>query len=388
VQPSLNGREGQMRSDVGVDAAYRRGILSWSATASTTGERATYRDPEPPFGTPYDDSVRATSVDADTRFVADGDALSGSVGGEARTTDVRSTMLAPGSPHWQRLLAAFAGFHGARQVGPSGTRAAIDLAARIDRSSLAGGAVSPQARVALSREHLTVSASFGEGYSPPSLADQFFQEGVQVRPNPSLQPERTSGDLELRVATSALDAGFARVDAEGAVYRANVDGMIIWSPDFRFIWSPNNFAVRRSGSELSGRVAFTSMPIDVHGTLNTSNVDYTGSVTSGQVVYRPRTTGDISFGAGAPVLRVQLANRYVGERRTVPGDAINSLPAYWRTDVMLSTARAWRAITLVGTLAMDNVLNRPAAMLVDYPFPGRAWSISLRVRRGDEPTAN
>jgi vitamin B12 transporter len=387
VQPSLTGREGQGRSDVGVDAAYRRGLVSWSTTTSMTRERATYRDPAPPFGTPYDDSVRATSLDAVTRFVVGSDALSGSIGGEARTIDVQSTMLAPGSPRWQGLLGAFVGLHGVREVTPSGTRAAADLNARIDRSSLSGSAVSPEARLMLSREHLAVSASIGEGYSPPSLADQFFQEGVQVRPNPSLRPERTRDDVELRIAANALDAGFARVDMEAAVYRANVDGMILWSPDFRFIWSPANFAVRRSGSELSGRVTLAALPVDLHGTLNSSHVAYAGPVMRGQVVYRPRTTGDISFGGGPAALHVEIANRYVGERRTVPGDPINSLPSYWRTDAMLSTSRVWRSVAVVGTLAMDNVFNRPAAMLVDYPFPGRAWSVTLRVRRREGPSA-
>lgn len=381
VQPSLTGEEGQQRGNIAAEAAYRRGAVSWNTIVSATRERATFRDVHPPFGVAYDDTVRATGVNALSSATIGGESFSALVGAEVRTTDVESTMLEAGAPSWQRVLSAFAGVRGTRAVGISGTRASVDLDARVDESSLAGSAVSPRARVGLSRDKITASASIGAGFAPPSLADQFFHEGVLVRPNPSLRPERTRQDTELRLAAQDVDARLLRVDAEGAVYRANIDGMILWFPDFRFIWSPSNFAVRRSGWEVSGRAVASALPLEVRGMLNTSDVVYTGSVLTGQVVYRPRTTGEVSFGGGPSVLRIDVNNRYVGERRTVVGSAINMLESYWRSDARLSSSKRWQSLAVTGAIGLDNLFDQSAAMLVDYPFPGRGWSVSLRVRR-------
>jgi hypothetical protein len=52
-----------------------------------------------------------------------------------------------------------------------------------------------------------------------------------------------------RCAPSFRDVSIGGLDggAEAAAYRANIDGMILWQPNFQFIWSPSNFDVRRSG---------------------------------------------------------------------------------------------------------------------------------------------
>jgi outer membrane cobalamin receptor len=205
---------------------------------------------------------------------------------------------------------------------------------------------------------------------------------VLVRPNPDLKPERTRNDVEGRLTLRETSLGLVNVNAQAAVYRADVDGMVLWFPDFRFIWSPSNFDVHRAGWELNGRVALPGDVLDVQGAFDRSDVTYTGAVLSGQVVYRPRTTGDVTIGATRRALRLEVANQYVGERRTVPGSELNTLDPYWRTDVRLTATMTRPRWSLDATVGVENVLNRPAAMLVDYPFPSRDWTIALRVRRG------
>ena len=39
------------------------------------------------------------------------------------------------------------------------------------------------------------------------------------------------------------------------LFAADINGMILWSPDFRYIWSPNNFDVNRRGGELNVHVS-------------------------------------------------------------------------------------------------------------------------------------
>jgi len=112
-----------------------------------------------------------------------------------------------------------------------------------------------------------------------------------------------------------------------------------------------------------------------------SDVSYVGPVLGGQVAYRPRSTANVAGGLSRWNTRAEDATRYVGTRRTVPASGLNLLDAYSLTDVALSrpfTSGSWRIDARVGA---DNVFDRAASMLVDYPFPGRAWTVGLRARR-------
>jgi outer membrane receptor protein involved in Fe transport len=60
---------------------------------------------------------------------------------------------------------------------------------------------------------------------------------------------------------------------------------------------------------------------------------------------------------------------------------LNLLDAYSLTDVTLSRPFARGPWRIDARLGVENVFDRAAAMLVDYPFPGRAWTVSFRTRR-------
>jgi vitamin B12 transporter len=385
VQPSTTGHETDLRADAGTTASWRHGIVAWTASGAFTDDRATFTDPSPPFGTAYYDTVAASVLTASTIFAVGGVARSASVGGEARAMDVTSTTLTPTAPHWQDLFGAFGELRGSHAFDAA-THFDINANTRVDESSLiAGATVSPRVEAALSRGILVGSGSLGAAYAAPTLADEFFQEGVLVQPNLNLRPERTRDDLEGRLAMHAAALGPVRLSAEGAVYRANIDGMILWLPDYRFVWSPSNYNVHRSGWELTGTSSLPTIDVDVTAGLNNTDVTYAGPVLTGQVAYRPRTTANTTVGAGPRIARIEITNQYVGERRTTPGSSLNVLTPYWRTDARVTSSRGWGPWSVDATLAMDNVFDHPAAMLVDYPFPGRSWSIALRLRRGHGP---
>jgi outer membrane cobalamin receptor len=241
--------------------------------------------------------------------------------------------------------------------------------------------LSPRVSGSATRGVLAASASIGGGYAPPSLADQFFHEGVLVRPNPNLRAERTRNDVEVRAGVHELSVGRARLTAEAAAFRADVDGMILWLPDYQFVWSPSNNDVRRAGGELIARADLDL--VSVQGTLTRANVSYAGPVLAGQVAYRPRITGNVTVGAGPRDAHLEVTTRYVGARRTVPGSDLNLLDPYWLTDARLSSSWTYHLWAGDITMGIENLLNRPAAMLVDYPFPSRGWTLGLRVRRLD-----
>jgi outer membrane cobalamin receptor len=382
VQQSLTGRENNWRATGGVDGHWHSGLLSGSASTSFTSEHAVFVDTAPPFGGTYDDVVNATTLGASTDATAALGVASVSVGGETRMLNVESSELEPGAPHSQHFVGVWSNVRTRHLSLPADIDFVAEASAREDWDSLLpGSSFSPRVSVTFSRGPLAMTTSAGSAYSPPSLADEFFQEGVLVRPNPNLQPERVHADLSTRLVVRDVVAGPFRLGASAAAYRADIDGMILWTPDYRFVWSPSNFDVHRSGWDLGAQAALPRAGVDAQATLSQTNVLYTGPILSGQVVYRPRTTASINAGITRSRVRFDLTNRYVGERRTVAGSSLNLLDPYWLTDAKVTvpfTSGMWSFDTILG---LENAFNRNAAMLVDYPFPARTWTITFRMKR-------
>ena len=378
VQPSLTGRDDEHHAAAALEFSSRPGALSFDGSATLARDYAHFSDPTPPFGSSYDDVLHATEARAAAAATATGTVGVATLGGDARQINVDATSLAPGSPNAQRIVGAYANLRSQYDLGRFGF--ATTLSERLDHDDLiANTASSPRASVSLTRGVASVSGSIGDGYSPPSLADQFFHEGVLVKANPSLAPERTRGDVEFRAALRDLSLGVATLSGDAAVYRADVHGMILWSPDFRFIWSPANVDVRRSGWQLGGRIALPAYSnATISASVDHTDVTYAGSALGGQVIYRPRVTARIAESVARPFARVDVETRFVGSRRTVAGTDLNSLDPYWLTDVRLAVPIARGAWELDGTVGVENVFDRPASMLVDFPFGGRRWTFGLR----------
>jgi outer membrane cobalamin receptor len=381
VQPSTTGRQRDSRLSAGLDGRWSFDHATWTANLDAAREHETFADPSPPFGSVFDESIDANTLMLTSGAVVGSASQSLAVGAETRTVGVTSTMLAPGAPRRQNQVGAWTTVRASHSIADAVDLAA-DLSARADWDSfLHGTLISPRTVVTASRGPGSLSASFGAGYAPPSLSDQFFHEGVLVRPNPSLRPERVRRELELRASARDVRVGGVDIGGDVAAFRANIDGMILWLPDFQFIWSPSNFDVRRSGWEMSGRAAAPSLGVDVRASLSRSDVSYVGPVLSGQVAYRPRSTANIAAGVSRWATRLELGARYIGSRRTVAGSDLNLLDAYSLTDITLSRSFVRGPWQIDARLGVENVFDRAAAMLVDYPFPGRAWTVSFRTRR-------
>ena len=105
-----------------------------------------------------------------------------------------------------------------------------------------GPALSARLDAALGQGSTRWTAGVGSGTSTPVLADLLFRDGVGVKVNPDLRPERVLWDAGAGVSHEfAGRAGPLRVDLHGSV--GHVADMVLWSPDFRFVWSPQNFDV-------------------------------------------------------------------------------------------------------------------------------------------------
>lgn len=389
VQPSLHARQRQHRLSGGLTAQGEAGGVGWRGVLDGLLQRAAYADPDPPLGPAYDERVEAGSVGASLSAGGRLGRVEVTGGVEGRRTGFSSTMLeaAPGA---QTLGAAWVQGRWTGDVG--GWAVELHPGLRADRVSLLEGtAFSPRLAASLGRGRVRARISAGGAFSPPSLADQFFQEGVFARPNPDLRPERVRNEVEGGVEVRDVRLGALRVEGEASAYRADVEGMILWFPDHRFVWRPENFDVRRAGWEASGRASLPRAGAELGGSVSYVSVEYDTPALDGQVVYRPRVTASLSAAAEAAGVRGEVQVRHAGARRVSPGSALNVLPPYWMADARLRRPFALRGWEGEATLGVENLLDRDAAMLVDHPYPGRAWSVGLRVRhpsRREEPGAS
>lgn len=381
TQPTPSAQQEQDR--LGGLGTARIGVGRWimEADASIRRQETIFRDSAPPARAPYHDSVAVRESTLQLQATGSIAAVATSVGADYRHQTFRSTTLSGNAPS----TADYGGVWAMLQHEMSASdRDRIDVfaALRADGTSqLDGLSLSPRVGVSWRRSFVGLHLSWGGAFSPPSLADQFFQEGVLVEPNPELGPERITNEVQVGVSLDAVQVGAVDVAADLAVFRSDIDGMILWVPDFRFIWSPHNFEVGRRGMDAAVRLTHRRSAAVLRGSYSLAAVEYAGPVLTGQVAYRPRHIAAVALDVPFRWLRSEIEARYVGERRTVPGSALNSLPAYWILDIGVSASFRLGSWPSEAFVRIDNLTDERAQLLADFPLPSRALRVGWRVTR-------
>ena len=380
AQPSLSGRQHHRRWGLEGRAEYGRNALGTAARTAVQWQRAEYADASPPFGRAYDTRTRVRRAE----FALEGwwrpETLSLAAGLQGARLDVESNALT--SPTVQ--IDEFAGWARAGRGWEVAGAAQLEVGAavRVDRHDLVEDVtLSPGVDLSVARSGLALDLTWRRGFSPPGLGDLFFQEGVLVEPNPDLRPERVGGEVAVSL-TQRWSLGSVAGEFGGTAYRADLDDMILWFPDHRFVWSPDNYDVLRRGLELGAAAEFGAFggTHSITADAAWSEVEYTGEVLAGQVVYRPRFTADLALVIGLPAgVSFAPSATHVGGRRTVPGSALNALGAYTLFDAGIAIPLTFGRLAGRLDFVLTNLFDESAALLVDYPLPGRGWSTRLRI---------
>ncbi len=378
--PDCCARDGDTRVAGALSAHADRSLIAWSVAADADHERTRYVDTEPAIPPPYDVRAATTGVIGSATATIGGPAASVASGIEVRSLWIAATDLTAAAPSVERDDGAWVQARASHTLG-AGLTGALDGTLRVEWNSVVHAIVaSPRIGLSIGRGPLLLSLSDGQSYNPPSLADQYFREGVMVRPNPDLRPERVRDEIEARLAVRDVALGPARISGEAAVYRADVDGMILWFPNFQFVWSPDNYDVHRSGWDTSSQLTFPKLGLLARATVSAVSVDYAGPVLGGQVAYQPRVTGSFSAGISRGRVTANLTTLYVGDRRTVQGSSLNSLAPYWIANAQATVRIESGPWPLDALLGIDDLLDDRAALLFDYPYPGRTLRLGLRIR--------
>ncbi|HEX6751748.1 MAG TPA: TonB-dependent receptor [Longimicrobium sp.] len=385
--PSPEAREemGRGRASLGWRRTGARTTLS--ALLSGATQRARFADPAPPFGVAYDDTTRVRA--ADLRVEAEralGDGVFRTAGGgiDAGVQHVDAGALGENAPRTRRDFGAFA--HAAGVISIS--RQLIDLSAegRVDRDGVTRDWFASRALTAgTSFGALRVQLASRSSFSPPSLGDQFFREGVGVVPNPDLRPERVPNEWELAASLGGRMGG-ADLSLSAAAFTGDVKGMIVWLPDFAFRWSPRNVDVARRGVDARMEAAVPAADLRLSGSWSVARITYVldGEDSGIQVAYRPAHAGMFRAEWAPGAWRAEVAARYTGLRYPAPEKA-NALPGFWSAGAGVS--RAWRLgrWAAVGAVTVDRLFDEKQSLIAGYPEPGRRVRLDLRLSRADLP---
>jgi vitamin B12 transporter len=372
-----------------------RGSLSWRragthALVSGAVQRVHFLDPDPPFGQPYDDTTRVRMLNArlETQRPARGVLDSWGAGMEVLAQHVDAAALSDGAPRTQTGYGAFA--HGSRVLELFTRRATLGVQARADREAVSGDwFLSRAVTLGVDLWPVRLQIANRSAFSPPSLGDQFFRDGVGVEPNPDLRAERIPDEWELGASTE-LAAGPAHLSAYATAYDSDVRGMIVWAQRFTGRWSPSNVDAHRRGLDTRADVTLARAGLRFSAAYALARITYDreGESDDGvQVVYRPRHTGLLGAEWSAGGWRVGARARYTGARNPTPTNA-TQLPGFWSTE--FAAARDWRVGGWMLTTAVDvdRALDEKGHLIEGFPEPGRRARLDVRIARTGSPSQN
>ncbi len=363
TNPTLNARGHDRTLFAGVRG---RMILDWSGSLEWLETRAA--DPAPPTGPAYDSYTHGLggTLEVGRRSATSIAGWTGEAGLalDGRADGFGGDGVRPGSSFRRAALRADATVRKG-----SATVWSIAPAARLD---IWTGQASPRLSARLDggwqRGATGITVAIGSAVTPPVLSDLLFREGVGVKLNPDLRPERVRWEVE---AGARRDFGRGTVSLR--LYHGRVADMILWAPDFRFIWSPRNFDVVRRGGEVSlGLRPGGSLRIDATAAYSAATYDIPGGA---QVQYRPRVTGSLMAIWAPSAWTADARWRVIGER--FPNSAgTNPRPAFSLLDVGLER-RIGDVIAL--RLQIDDLTDSRAEFIAGYPTPGRTAIATLNL---------
>lgn len=349
-------------------------------------QRTRFRDPDPPLGLPYDQRTRTAfsgvRAHGSREMAAGGGETILGAGLELRHAGVEAEGLSTDAPEGWLDGGGF--LRGSLRWPDLFGTPELDAALRLDRAGVSGRwHVSHELALGARLGAVSLHAAHRSAFSPPTLGDQFFREGVGVEPNPELRGERVPSEWE---AGAELTTGGSRLllSAGATAFAADVRDMIVWAPDFRFVWSPENLDVERRGVDGWTQLGVVLGPghrLVLGGHYSLARVTYADPARGGfQLRYRPRHTGSVRLTWSPPGGSLGLEARHTGARLPTPSPA-NELPPFWTLDLRME--RTWtRGPWAVRTrLSVDRLLDRTDALIFAYPDPGRTLELGVHLER-------
>ena len=387
--PSLQARQELDRARASLSWRHADARDALSISLAGVRDELRFRDPAPPFGLPYDDTAEVSAIElrASAQRRPERTLLDDvGIGLDARWQRIRATSLSSDAPERRLDLGVYA--HAGTETHARGIALSLGAELRVDRDALDHGwTLSRSAHARAATEHLELRLANRSSYSPPTLGDQFFRDAVGVEPNPDLRPERVPSEWEAGAGARGTLGRGVEASLDVTLYRGDVRGMIVWAPDFRFIWSPRNFDVKRAGADIRAELTALGRRLQLGLTHTYARVAYAtqsrgrgeGEGWGEQVVYRPRHVATLAASWNDRRLALHLEARYTGGRNTDPS-GVNVLPGFWTVHARAS--REWRILGWSATtsLDVDRLFDETDTLIFGFPDPGRVLRFGVELR--------
>ena len=376
--PSADARQDLDRARVSL--GWNGGVFdegSLSVRTYATRQATGFNDSDPPFGTPYDDRTVLWATGGSVAGAIPGIGVLREVSGgvDVDVQSVTSDALASDAPPRRTDL----GLRASGVWSPPAGQWTVSSSVRahwVGRTDRWHGSHEIALDVPLGS--LSLRVAHRSAFSPPTLGDQFFREGVGVEPNPDLRAERVPSEIAAQLSWTGLVAG-ASVRASAEAYEGDMKGMIVWRPDFRFVWSPRNMDVLRSGGEARVDVDLPGTGLSLGGSVSLTRATYDREASDDvQVAYRPRYGASVNAAWRYGPWSVRFGSRHTGARFPVPAP-VNELDGFWVTDFDVGLSwrlGAWDAET---RLRIERLFDVTDALIFAFPDPGRTLRVEFRV---------
>jgi hypothetical protein len=227
------------------------------------------------------------------------------------------------------------------------------------------------ARADLDREHAgtEITAGFGNGSRCRFPADLFFREGNGVRLNPNLRPERVRWEIDAGVRQEL--GVLAGAELSVRAFKGRVGDMVLWglSPAYGFVWTPQNFDVRRQGGEAGLSVRpFTKLTVTASGTYRIGDRDVPNG--SRCCIARSAPPRQGSSGNRGPWSSTRAG--------TTSGSATPTASASIRSRRSVSRRRDRAPYHSVpSSCRSPRHIDRRAEFVAGFPSPGRSFTLTL-----------
>jgi vitamin B12 transporter len=353
------------------------GMLAGLVTMSYARQRVLLSDPQPAFGLPYDDTIALAELRADIRVTRQLRNVEVSGGAAVHTLRTATTTLTDASRRMHHLAVS-----GSAQWRRAQSPWFVNADLRADFDARRNVVYASHATTIGRGGPVRAQLSHRTGYAPPSLADQFFRESVGIAANPDLRAERVPDELEVDLGWR-VGARPAELTLGLAAYAANTRDLIVWEPDYRFVWSPRNTDVRRRGIEATADATLHSLSL--HGWFTHNRTTYNHSGGTVQLAYRPRNTAGLALSLTRPRWHARIDAHYLGDRNTAPTD-LNRLRGFWTFSFAGSRTITGFGNDVVISMRGDRLLNEHDSLIFGFPEPRRLVVLEVRVTRKDPST--
>jgi len=240
---------------------------------------------------------------------------------------------------------------------------------------------------------LITSGSYGSSYRLPSFVSLFLVESEFALGNKALRPERgRDGDIGVLVGFHRDGpAWFQGVEACATAFWSRVEDMIVWRPNFRGQYYPDNLAAADvKGIELSAQVSLfdESLLLDGHATLQKARNKTPDPRFDGKVLpLQPEAQGGASIGWFPAPFEVTLEYRAMGRRYTTEDntDPLSTAERDLKAFGVLGASIGWQKTLRVGRIKLlgrvNNLLDENYMIIERSPMPGRSYEIQLSIEK-------